>query len=422
LKFRQFTGKQWTVLVILMLINFVNYVDRQIIFSLFPSIRAEFNLTYAQLGLFPFAFTVVLAVMSLPLGMLADRVSRKFVISAGVIFWSAATFFSGLAGSFHSLLAARGLVGVGEAAYTPAGTAVLSATFPKEVRARVQGSFDAGMFIGGGFGIALGGILAGWLGWRSAFFVVGIPGLILGLTGLKLPEAASAEPHARFPLRDLFHVPAYLMILLSGMFSSFAGYAYVTWGFTFVQEVRGFTPRESGIILGVTVTIAGALGILAGASLADRLVRIRAWGRSLIVPVGFFLASPLLYFALHSQSKVYFVILFGSGTFFLSWYHGPTTASIHDVIPSRGHATAQGFYSSFVNLFGMAVAPVVIGAIADRSGLFRALHAAVVAQLIGGALFLGVPYFIRRNGLHHPALAKYWEKEPPGVVSVYKQG
>jgi MFS family permease len=403
-----------------MLINFVNYVDRQIIFSLFPSIRAEFNLTYAQLGLFPFAFTVVLAVMSLPLGMLADRVSRKFVISAGVIFWSAATFFSGMAGSFRSLLAARGLVGIGEAAYTPAGTAVLSATFPKEVRARVQGSFDAGMFIGGGFGIALGGILAGWLGWRAAFFIVGIPGLLLGLSGLKLPEESSTEPHARFPLRDLFHVPAYLMILLSGMFSSFAGYAYVTWGFSFVQEVRGFTPREAGLILGITGTSAGALGILVGASLADRLVRIRSWGRSLIVPVGFFLASPLLYFALHTHSKLYFVILFGSGTFFLSWYHGPTTASIHDVIPSRGHATAQGFYSSFVNLFGMAVAPVLIGALADKAGLVRALHAAVIAQLIGGMLFLGVPYFIRRNGLHHPALAKYWEKEPAGVVSVYK--
>jgi MFS family permease len=405
-----------------MLINFVNYVDRQIIFSLFPSIRAEFNLTYAQLGLFPFAFTIVLAIMSLPLGMLADRVSRKFVISAGVIFWSAATFFSGLAGSFRSLLAARGLVGIGEAAYTPAGTAVISATFPKEVRARVQGSFDAGMFIGGGFGIALGGILAGWLGWRAAFFIVGIPGLLLGLSGLKLPEESSTEPHARFPLRDLFHVPAYLMILLSGMFSSFAGYAYVTWGFSFVQEVRGFSPREAGLILGITGTTAGALGILVGASLADRLVRIRAWGRSMIVPVGFFLASPLLYFALHSHSKFYFVILFGSGTFFLSWYHGPTTASIHDVIPSRGHATAQGFYSSFVNLFGMAVAPVLIGALADKAGLVRALHAAVIAQLIGGVLFLGVPYFIRRNGLHHPALAKYWEKEPAGVVSVYKKG
>jgi MFS family permease len=403
-----------------MLINFVNYVDRQIIFSLFPSLRIEFGLTREQVGSFATAFTIVLALMSLPLGMLADRVSRRLVISAGVIFWSAATFFSGLANSYHSLLMARALVGIGEAAYTPAGTAVLSATFPKGIRARVQGAFDAGMFVGGATGIALGGIVAQSLGWRAAFFIVGIPGLILGLTGLKLPETASAEPHARFPLQDLARVPAYMMILFSGLFSSFAGYAYVAWGFDFVREYRGFSAREAGLILGVTALIAGATGILAGASLADRLVHKWTWGRAIIVPFGFALASPFIYFGLHSHSKFNFAILFGTGTFFLSWYHGPVTATIHDVIPSRGHATAQGLYSSFINLFAMAAAPVMIGAIADRRGLEWALNTAIVFQLIGGALFLGVPYFIRRNGLHHPALAKYWKDEPPGVASVYK--
>ncbi|HEV3221071.1 MAG TPA: MFS transporter [Candidatus Acidoferrales bacterium] len=416
MKFRHFTGRQWTVLVILMLINFVNYVDRQIIFSLFPSIRAEFGLSYKQLGSFAMAFTVVLAVMSLPLGMLADRVSRRLVISIGVIFWSAATFFSGLATSFRTLLAARALVGVGEAAYTPAGTAVISATFPKEVRARVQGAFDAGMFVGGAVGIALGGIIAQWFGWRAAFFFVGVPGLLLGLSGFKLPEPPGAEPHAKLPLRELARVPAYLMILVSGWFSSFAGYTYVTWGPDFVQEYRGFTPQESGIILGVTALIAGACGILAGATLADHLARKWPWGRAIIVPIGFAIASPFIYGGLHAHTKLSFAVLFGIGTFFLSWYHGPVTATIHDLIPSRGHATALGLYYLFVNLFAMALAPIVIGAIADRIGLVWALHTAIGAQLIGGALFLGVPYFIRRDGLHNPALAKYWETEPAGVV------
>ncbi len=416
MKFRHFTGRQWSVLVILMLINFVNYVDRQIIFSLFPSLRAEFGLTREQVGSLATAFTIVLALMSLPLGMLADRVSRRLVISAGVIFWSAATFFSGLATSFHTLLAARGMVGVGEAAYTPAGTAVLSATFPKDIRARVQGAFDAAMFVGGAVGIAMGGIVAQSLGWRAAFFIVGFPGLILGFIGLKLPEPASSEPHAPFPLMDLTRVPAYLMILAGGLFSSFAGYAYVAWGFDFVREYRGFSAREAGVILGVTALIAGSTGILAGASLADQLARKWIWGRSVIVPFAFAMASPFIFFGLRAHNKLNFAILFGTGTFFLSWYHGPVTATIHDVIPSRGHATAQGLYSSFVNLFAMAAAPVMIGAMADRKGLEWALYGAIVSQLIGGALFLGVPYFIRRNGLHHPALAKYWENEPPGAV------
>src|SRR6478672_6541353 len=123
------------VLAVLALVNFVNYADRQILYPLFPLLRREFGLNHLQLGEIASAFTIVLAVGSLPLGMLADRFSRRMVISAGVLLWSAATFLSGLAGSFRSLVFARALVGVGEAAYTPAGTAMISATFSKCVRA-----------------------------------------------------------------------------------------------------------------------------------------------------------------------------------------------------------------------------------------------------------------------------------------------
>ena len=411
MSFRGFSGRQWAVLVILMLVNFVNYVDRQIIFSLFPEIRYDFGLSYAQLGAFATAFTVVLALGSLPLGMLADRVSRRLVISGGVLFWSAATFLSGLAGSFRSLLAARALVGVGEAAYAPAGTAVLTATFPREIRARVQGAFDVGMFIGGATGIALGGIVAEWLSWRWAFFIVGIPGLILGLTGLKLPEPPRSPAEDRLPVRELLRVPAYLMVLAGGWFASFAGYAYVAWGADFVQEFKGFSPREAGLALGLTLVVAGICGIGVGASLSDGLARRWAWGRAAIIPAGFVLSAPAIFYALHSTGKFHFIFFFAIGTFFLSWYHGPVTATIHDLIPSRGHATAVGLYVMFVNLFAMAAAPLAIGKLADRADLLTALHAAIAAQLIGGALFLGVIYFIRRDGLRHRALAHHWERE-----------
>jgi predicted MFS family arabinose efflux permease len=415
MRIKDFTGKQWTVLSILMLVNFVNYVDRQIIFSLFPFIRRDFNLDYAELGSLATAFTVVLSLTSLPLGMLADRVSRRLVISFGVLFWSAATFFSGLAGSFRSLLVARGLVGVGEAAYTPAGTAVISANFPKEVRARVQGSFDLGMFMGGAVGIAAGGIVAQWLGWRYAFLMVGIPGLLLGMSALKLPDSPVPEARERLPLRDILRVPAYVMLLVSAWCGSFAGYTYVAWGPDFVQEYKGFSSRESGVTLGLTVLVAGGLGILTGATLADRLARLKAWGRSAVVPLGFLLAVPGIYIALHSSGKPIFIFFFGLGTFFLSWYHGPVTATIHDIIPSQGHATAVGMYYLFVNLFSMALAPLVIGIVADRFGLLWALHAAMTAQVAGGLLFLSVPYLIHRDGLHHRALGRYWEIENQGA-------
>ncbi len=408
MRFRDFSGAQWRVLVTLMLVNFVNYVDRQIIFSLFPALRRDFGLSLAELGSLATAFTVVLALGSLPLGILADRISRRMVISAGVLFWSAATFFSGLAGSFRSLLTARALVGVGEAAYTPAGTAILSGTFPREVRARVQGAFDVGMFIGGATGIALGGIVGQWLGWRPAFFLVGAPGLVLGLSAMRLPETPHSPSDERLPVRELLRVPAYLVVLAGGWFSSFAGYAYLSWGPLLVQEYKGFSPREAGVALGLTLVLAGISGIMAGAWLSDRLARLRTWGRAAIVPVGFVLGAPPIFYALHSTNKPRFIVFFAFGTFFLSWYHGPVTATIHDLIPPNGRATAMGLYYLFVNLFAMALAPLLIGRIADRYSLMTALHVPLVAQLVGGALFLWVIYFIRRHGLHHPALARHW--------------
>lgn len=420
MRFREFNSRQRRVLLILMLVNFVNYVDRQIIFALFPAIRRDFGVSYVQLGSLATAFTVVLSLGSLPLGMLADRISRRMVIGAGVLFWSAATFFSGLAGSFRSLLSARALVGVGEAAYTPAGAAIISATFPREVRARVQGAFDIGMFIGGATGIALGGIVAQWLGWRPAFFLVGLPGLVLGLSAMRLPEPPPNPLHERLPVRELLRVPAFLMVLASGWFSSFAGYTYIAWGPELVQEYKGFSPREAGVALGLTLVLSGICGILAGAFMADRLARRHAWGRAAVIPVGFVLGAPAIFYALHSAGKLHFLVFFGLGAFFLSWYHGPVTATIHDLIPPRGHATALGLYYLFVNLFAMALAPLVIGKIADRYNLMTAMHAPIVAQLVGGLLFLWVIYFIRRHGLHHPALSRHWQGERasggPGVT------
>src|SRR6202451_4771494 len=121
MKLSDFTGQQWRVLLILMLVNFVNYVDRQIVFALFPFLRRDFGLTSLQLGTLATAFTVVLSLASFPLGMLADRISRRAVISAGIVFWSGATFFTGLAGSLRSFLVARGVGGGGGGASTPAG-------------------------------------------------------------------------------------------------------------------------------------------------------------------------------------------------------------------------------------------------------------------------------------------------------------
>src|SRR5438128_11673799 len=116
-------------------------------------------------------------------------------------------------------------------------------------------------------------------------------------------------------------------------------------------------------------------------------------GRPIIIPIGFVFGAPAIFLALHSASKVQFLLYFGLGAFFLSWYHGPLTATIHDLVPPHGRATALGFYYLFVNLFSMAIAPVVIGRIADHYNLITSLHVPIFAQLAGAAFFLVVIYF-----------------------------
>lgn len=419
MRISEFSSSQRKAITILLLLNFVNYVDRQVIFALFPYIRHDFGLRYEQLGYLATAFTVVLSLSTFPLGMLADRFSRRWVISSGVLFWSAATFLSGLAGSFRSLLSARAMVGVGEAAYAPAGAAVLSGTFPKEVRARIQGACDIGMFAGGATGIALGGIMAQSFGWRMAFFFVGIPGLLLGLSAMGLPDPARSPSEAAIQLRELLRVPAYLAVLAAGWFSSFAGYTYIAWGPDLIEEAKGFTAREAAMALGCVVVLGGALGIATGAYFSDRLAKRRPWGRPLVIPIGFLLGAPAIFAALHTSAKAPFLLLFGLGTFFMSWYHGPLTATIHDLVPPSGHATALGLYYLFVNLFAMALAPLVVGRAADRYGLLRALHIPIAAQLMGGACFVLVVFLIRHHGLHHRVLSRHWEPKPlmPSLVT-----
>jgi MFS family permease len=162
------------------------------------------------------------------------------------------------------------------------------------------------------------------------------------------------------------------------------------------------------LALGLTVVLGGVLGIAVGAYLSDRIACLRPWGRALIIPIGFVLGAPAILIALHTTGKTPFLFFFGMGAFFMSWYHGPLTATIHDLVPPSGHATALGLYYFFVNLFAMALSPLIIGRAADRYGLIKALHIPIVAQLIGGACFGIVVILIRRHGLHHPVLSRHW--------------
>jgi MFS family permease len=392
---RNLKSSQKYILLVLTLVNFFNYIDRQVIFPLFHSIQLDFHVTDAQLGLLGTVFMLVHSLSSVPLGILADKTSRKALIAGGVGFWSIASFASGLMPNFNALLGVRSLVGIGEASYAPAATAMISDNFPSEARAQAQGFFNVGMFVGGTLGAMIGGIIAYHFSWRLAFFWVSIPGFVLAWLCSDLRDKRDARPivqKERISIWKLLKNPAFAWVLISGTFVTFAVGAYISWGVEFVRRYKGYNLQQASIILGITMMVAGVLGVFLGSYIADYLQKKMAWGRALTIAVSQLIAAPLMYFGVHDDhSKFLFLFLFFTGTVFLSFYHGPATAVIHDIVPKHMRATAFATYVLVIHLLGDTPAPAVIGKISDLTNIpHLGSHAGLRfgLELVTGLVFL----------------------------------
>lgn len=400
------TSYQFRLLAVLALINFVNFADRQVVVPLVPLLRVHLGISDAQLGLLQSLLLWVLAGASVLFGFLADRISRKYIIAGGIIFWSFATFASGLAGSFAALLVARALVGVGEAAYAPAAQSMISGAFPHERRALAQAIFAAGMLIGGACGQVLGGFMGETHGWQHAFFIVAIVGLFPGLAVLWLEEPPRGPRSEVVPLMRLLRVPAFLAMIAAGVFITFSSVSLLYWAIDFARNYKDFSLKEAALSLAVIALSSLVAGVLVGGWVADRLQRRFAYGRIIAVMGAFLLAAPFLLMAIQSDEKrTVLAGLFISG-FFMSWYHGPVTAIIHDMMPRRAHATSIGVYMFVTQLVG-AFGPQAIGRISDLRDLQLGMQIAVAVMVGGALLMLLVMYFIRRDGLRHRELEAF---------------
>ena len=401
-----FNYAQARLLAVLALINFVNFADRQVLNPLVPLLRTRFDVSDAQLGSLQMVLLVVLALASIPSGYLADRFNEPKIIAAGVLFWSIAAIASGLAPTFMFLFAARGLVGVGEAAYAPAAQSLISDSFPREHRALSQSIFASGMILGGVAGLALGGIMGERHGWQHAFILIGALGVLPGLTALKLKEPARRPRSEVVPVKQLLRVPAFVAMIVAGICITFSSVSFVTWGIDYATNYKNFSLKEAALSLAVIALLSSVLGALCGGYFADRAQKRLVFGRVLVIVCAFLAAAPFLLLAIQSEEKWVVLAGFFVAMFFMSWYHGPTTAVLHDLTPQRAHATAVGVYMFATQLFG-ASGPLLIGKISDLSDLQIGLQAATAVMVFGALLLLLVIYFVRRDGLHHPRLAQF---------------
>ncbi len=398
----KFTSTQRRMLIILTLINFFNYLDRNIIFPLFHLIKVEFGLSDFQLGLLGTVFIFVHSVASVPLGILADKYSRRVIIAGGVLFWSLASFATGIVGSFRALLFTRALVGVGEASYAPAATSMLSENFPEEKRSQAQGIFNIGLFLGGTLGAILGGIIAYYLNsWRLAFLFISLPGVLLAFLTLGVKdEQKKHAPTAQHKgaLKKLFTNPAYILMLVNGTFISFGAGALITWGVEFIMRYQGYDLRTGSILLGSILMVGGVLGIIIGSYLADTLQKRFVWGRAIVIGLSLIISAPFMFLGIYTgKGNIAFLIYFFLGVLFGSFYYGPATIVMHDIVPKHLRSTAYGVYLLVIHLLGDTTAPALVGHISDVYDLRVGLELAGIAILLGGISFMPICWYVMRH-------------------------
>jgi predicted MFS family arabinose efflux permease len=400
------TAYQIRLLAVLALVNFVNFAARQVFNPLIPLLRHRLGVSDAQLGSLQTWLLVVLAAGSIPFGFLADRFSRKTIIVVGVFCWSLATFAGGLMSSYIFLLFARAAVGLGEAAYAPAAQSMISGSFPHDRRARAQAIFATGMLLGGAAGQALGGVVGFRYGWQYPLFIIAILGVIPGIAVFSLKEPARGPRSEVVPIPQLLRVPAFVAMLAGGTCITFASVSLLYWGVDFAMTYKGFSPLQASVSLPLIVLVSSVCGVLFGGYVADFLQKRFSYGRLIATAAAFLLAAPFLILAIQTEEQ--WIVLAGLAVagFFMSWYHGPVTAVIHDMMPRRAHATSVGVYMFVTQLLG-GLGPHLLGKVSDFRDMQYSLQIAVAVMVGGALLMLLVIHFIRRDGLCHPCLDRF---------------
>ena len=388
---------QLAPLPLLTLVNFFNYLDRQIVYGMLSLIGDDLALSKVQMGWLGTANLLVFALVSLLSGSLADRFGPRVILSAAIGVWSLATIASAAAPSYEALLVCRALVGVGEGVYGPGSNALLCAAAPPERRGRALGIYNVGMALGGTAGLVLGATLGPVVGWRAALLIAGLPGFLLAAASLLVvmpPEATSVE---RVSARTVLSRPAFLVALGAGALATFGMSGLITWSEYLLTAERALPHATAGIFMLSAGIACGAGGAVLGGWAGDAAKRRHAGGHSLAIGISFVAGGLTAVLALHTHPVAPFLVLTAITILLLSIYNGPAAAIVHEMVPPRLAATAQGIFLFGIHLLGNAPAPAVVGWIAERATVTAALHVPVVAFVASGLLFMAVARLQRRT-------------------------
>lgn len=395
-------GYKKYVLLLLTGVYVFNFIDRQILVILQESIKSDLDLSDTQLGLLTgLAFAIFYVTVGLPIARLADRHNRKNIITISLGLWSAMTALSGFAGNFIQLLLARIGVGIGEAGGSPPAHSMISDYFPKEKRATALSIYSMGIYIGILFGYLCGGWLDEYFGWRTALMVVGLPGILYAIIfffSVKEPQRGMAENRqeeaSQMPkLSDVFSLlwrkKSFRYIALGAGFTAFVQYGVGNWSPSLLARVHEMSRGEIGTWLSMASGLGGALGVWLGGYMGDKLGQEDSKWYLLFPMIMLLISLPFTVVLLWTDDKM--ICLGAMAICKICWttYLAPCIAMSHGLVGIRMRALASAILFLVLNLVGLGLGPLVIGAISDQlsgefgnTGLVYAMHVSIAMIML----------------------------------------
>jgi MFS family permease len=365
-------------LFLLFAINLLNFFDRQLLGALGEPVRHEFHLSDTALGFLGTIFTIIYAFVGLPLGALSDRWSRNKLIAVGTAFWSLLTAATGVAQNYAQLFIARLGVGVGEATCAPAGQSLIADFFPPHQRSKAMGVFMLGLPAGVFLAYVSAGAIATKWGWRAAFLFACIPGIILAVMALRIPEpvrggmdtgriVTTAKNAVKSPFATVLGLPTMWWIILSGIFHNFNMYALNSFNSPFLQRFHEMSLLHASYASSISVGAVGAIGLIVGGWLADKISAKRRNGRLIVSAAAMAIAAPCIFMAINQPkgSITAYIVFMALGTITMYVYYATVYTAIQDVIEPRLRGMAVAIYFCFMYILGASMGPVGTGALSD---------------------------------------------------------
>jgi len=398
------------VFMLLFLLYMFDYIDRTIVTSMFTSIERDYGISHMQSGLLMSAVYWAIVILTFPVSILVDRWSRTKTIGVMAIMWSIATALCALTGNYVQLFMARLLIGVGEAGYAPGGSAMISGLYPIDRRARMMGIWNASIPLGSAIGVMLGGVIAVKLGWKHAFGIVAIPGMIVAILFLFVKDYKTIDlsfvdkysnkikMEKKDMVKEFLSKPSVLFTYFGMAAVVFVTTSMLTWLPTYFEKMRGI-PQETAGKMASSVMVLALIGAPLGGYLTDHWRKSRENARLLFPAVSTLFSAIVLFIALALfKGSFQYVLFLIFGVLVLAFISGAASVT-QDVIHPGLRASSYAIAVVVQNLLGASTAPVIMGKIYDLTNIQTALSILPLVLMVGAILFwLGSRHYVKDLG------------------------